>query len=233
VHRGELFRSDAKAEGEHIPIGGWELNGSDDPMLARWFSLDLGRSEIPWAYRRGDPFRSIAALELLAVLVCVVVFRPSSDMLAGGLVSLTASVDNQSNGFTLDRFSTTKFPLGLVLMELAEQLESAKILLNVAWRPREENEPADALTNGVFVGFDARRRVAVRWADVASEFKVLPELVDAAGRLYDDLAAGKRRGRKAVPGEGGGNGGDGVGSSAQGGLRKRPRKDALRERQPW
>ena len=61
----------------------------------------------------------------------------------------------------MDCFATTKFPLSIVLMELAEQLEAANLLLNVCWRPREENEPADALTTGVFRGFDPGLRVSV------------------------------------------------------------------------
>ena len=119
---------------------------------------------------------------------------------------MTASVDNQSNGFTLDKFGTTKYPLGLVLMELAEQLEAANLLLGVCWRPREENEPADALTNGDFAGFRPERRV------------------QAAGNLSDQVQAEKLRGR-ARGGHSGPHGG--------GGGRKRPRRDALRERQPW
>ena len=88
----------------------------------------------------GDPFRSIAALELLATLVCVLVFDPRESSLAGAHISLTASGDNQSNGFTLDRLSSTKYPLYLVLMELSEQLRARKLALSVAWRPRDENE---------------------------------------------------------------------------------------------
>ena len=225
-HRGELFRSDAKAEGQHVAIGGWELNGSYNPSQSRWFSLELTRDDVPWAYLRGDPFRSIAALELLAVLVCVVLFRPAAEHLSGGVASLTASGDNQSNRYTLDRFATTKFPLSIVLMELAEQLEASNLLLNVCWRPREENEPADALTNGVFRGFNPGLRVPATWKNVESSFTVLPDLVKASCLLYEELRQKKVAGKPMLTPPA-------AGRSGEGGTRKRPRGEALRERQPW
>ena len=54
--RGELYRADAKAQGERIVLGGWELGDTARVSQARWFSIELGRKEIPWAYTRGDPF---------------------------------------------------------------------------------------------------------------------------------------------------------------------------------
>lgn len=77
---------------------------------------------------------------------------------------MTASGDTQSNGFTLDKFGTTKYPLRIVLMESAAQLQRAGLLLSVAWRPREVNEEADALTNSNFGAFDPARRRQVEWA---------------------------------------------------------------------
>jgi hypothetical protein len=70
--------------------------------------------------------------------------------MTGSILSLTAGGDNMSNGFTLDRMSTTKFPLYLILMEVAAQIKMRNLVLGVAWRPRDEDEEADALTNGHF-----------------------------------------------------------------------------------
>ena len=39
----ELFRIDAKAEGEKVVIGGWESFGGGDAEGARWFSMTLDR----------------------------------------------------------------------------------------------------------------------------------------------------------------------------------------------
>ena len=63
VHVGEKFRADAKAKGDSIVIGGWEVGGHEGVRAARWFSLRLDKSQIPWAYARGEPFRSVSALE--------------------------------------------------------------------------------------------------------------------------------------------------------------------------
>jgi hypothetical protein len=216
VHVGERFRADAKAEGDTIVIGGWELAGSEGTAHSRWFSMRLTREEIPWAYVRGDPFRSIAALELLATLVCVLVFEPAEPALTGASISLTASGDNQSNGFTLDKLSSTKFPLYLVLMELSEQLRQRQLLLSVAWRPRDENEEADALTNENFAGFALEKRIPARWSELA--LIVLPRLADEAVAhfkgLQADRAAARKPGQRAPP--------------------EKPIKRAkLRDREPW
>jgi len=65
----DYFRIDAKAEQDKIVIGGWETCMSKDTRRARWFSVKLGRKEIPWAYLKIEPFRSIATLELVGVLL--------------------------------------------------------------------------------------------------------------------------------------------------------------------
>ena len=44
---GEMFRSDAKAEGQKVVVG-WELAGSERACDARWFPLGLSSAEIPW-----------------------------------------------------------------------------------------------------------------------------------------------------------------------------------------
>ena len=52
---GEMFRLDAKADGH--------------TQDAEWFSVTLARATAPCVYARGEPFRTIAALELLGTLV--------------------------------------------------------------------------------------------------------------------------------------------------------------------
>ena len=182
---------------------------------ARWFSLRLTRKEIPWAYTRGDPFRSIAALELLATLVCILAFGPSEAHTTGAQIALTASGDNQSNGFTLDRLSSTKYPLYLVLMELSEQLRLRNIALSVAWRPRDENEEADALTNECFGAFTLERRIHLQWSSFS--FLVLPQLAQAAEVHFAELHALKTAGKHRPPP----------------GLRTKAARTTLREREPW
>eukprot|EP00971_Amphidinium_carterae_P302378 6008570-Amphidinium_carterae.1 len=67
---GELFRTDAKAEGDKIVLGGWEtFRSRGGTRRARWFSMELNRKSAPWAHERGAPYRSIVSLELMATLV--------------------------------------------------------------------------------------------------------------------------------------------------------------------
>ena len=68
---GVAFRADAKAEGQCVRIGGRECLGGTRPAGARWFAVDLSRVNATWAFARGEPYRTIALLELFATLVCV------------------------------------------------------------------------------------------------------------------------------------------------------------------
>ena len=67
------FRVDAKAEGEEIVIGGKSYDRGRTEK-ARWFSIRLNRKNAPWAYLKGEPYRNIAALELMVVLVALMLF---------------------------------------------------------------------------------------------------------------------------------------------------------------
>ena len=53
-----------------------------------------------------------------------------------------------------------------MLFELAHQLRVQEVELDIAWRPREENIEADALTNHDYTAFDPAKRVAVAWEDL-------------------------------------------------------------------
>ena len=80
------FRSDAKAEGHIIRIGGWESAGERTTKEARWYSVTLTRSTAQWAFSRGEPFRTIAALELYATLVSTMAFGDAWPKTAKGTV---------------------------------------------------------------------------------------------------------------------------------------------------
>ena len=76
---------------------------------------------------------------------------------------------------------TTKFPLGVVLMELACQLSLRRACLHARWIPRRENEEADALTNEDFRHFDPALRIKVDLDKL--KFTVMNELF-AEGEAY-------------------------------------------------
>jgi hypothetical protein len=96
-------------------------------------------------------------------LVSVMVLLPVAE--AGGsslgLATLTCGTDNQGNSYLLDKLMTTKFPLGVVLMELACQLGLRRACLHARWIPRLQNEEADALTNGDYRHFKPELRIPV------------------------------------------------------------------------
>ena len=90
------------------------------------------------------------------------------------------------------RMLTTKFPLCLVAMELASQLTVRHLDLCLAWRCRETNEEADALTNEVFDAFDPALRLDAGGA--SKHFLCLKEMEQATRdwrRMQHAKAQGK------------------------------------------
>ena len=186
----EAFRVDAKAEGEKIVIGGWEIPEGNEQSKARWFSITLDRKSAPWAYVKGEPFRSIASLELTAVLVAVILFGERLvDTSCKNRLVLSAGTDNVSNTYVLKHFMSCKYPLSIVVMELALQLKKFNLELDLGWIPRGQNTAADALTNDEFEGFDMSKRIEVNFEDI--EFLVLPKLMRLAGDLDEEIKMAK------------------------------------------
>ncbi len=175
----ELFRVDAKAEGTDIAvIGGWSTAEGEDTKKAAWFSHRITPEEYPWVFEKGRPFKVIAALELLAVLYGIVLLVPSGDYGDSlARIPISAGTDNQGNDYLVRKMLTTKFPLCLVAMELASQLTARHLDLRLAWRRRDTNEEADALTNEEFGAFDPARRLEARGA--SRHFLCLQEMEEA------------------------------------------------------
>ena len=142
---GEVFRMETKAEGDTLVIGGWLSVSSPKTKDARWFSVQLTRKSAPWAFARGEPFRTIASLEVLGSLVGMMVLAPpaAAKRETSGVMTLSCGTDNQGNTHLLDRMLTTKYPLGIVLMELAHQMRKRSLVLRAHWLLRLENEEAD------------------------------------------------------------------------------------------
>ena len=219
---GELFRLDAKAEGEEVAIGGWRITGDGKTKAAPWFAVRLNRRNAPWAFARGEAFRTIASLELLGILVSVMVLFPDEEMKAESLgsVSLTCGTDNQGNAYLLDKMLTTKYPLGVVLMELAVQIGLRNAVLRANWIPRLQNEEADALTNSDFRHFDQARRIEVDLAKL--EFRILNQLFAVGDNYIEELAKVKDQEKRRKE------------TSSTGARQPRRKKsDTLRERDPW
>lgn len=185
----DFFRIDAKAEQDKIVIGGWETLGNSCTQNARWFSVKLGRREVPWAYLKGEPFRSIATLELVGVLLAVMLFSKGEKWsVCRGAAVLPGLTDNQAITHVLRKFGSSSFPLSVVVMELACQLE-ANLELDLRWVPRLQNEEADALTNELFDGFSPENRIEVDFNKLP--FVLLWELMDLAGELDEEVKMAK------------------------------------------
>ena len=156
-HVQEVFRTDARAEGEEVWIGGWALDHTE-LRYCRWFAERLDRKSASWVFASGESYRAIASLELLATFIGVVLFEAPSGTKLG--TSCSAGTDNLGNSHVVTRCMTTKFPLCAFNMELAAQLQSRGSELHLHWLPRLQNEQADQLTNGDFTGFAMERRFA-------------------------------------------------------------------------
>ena len=89
-------------------------------------------------------------------------------------ISLSCGTDNQGNSYLLDRMLTTKYPLAVILMELAHQMRLRRLILRAKWLPRLENEEADALTNFGLRHFSPEKRINISWDSLG--FEVMPAL---------------------------------------------------------
>ena len=205
----ELFRTDARAEGNEIWIGGWAMD-STETKRCRWFSEKLDHVSAPWLFTAGESYRQIASLELLASLAAVVVFGVPVQM--RGRIHCSAGTDNKGNSHVVARLLTTRFPLAAFLMELAMQLQMVGANLELYWLPRLQNQEADALTNNDLTRFDEQLRQRF---DLAS-FKglVLSDMLACGTELYEEIKVARQR--KAV-------------QHAQRGRKS----DALKVAQPW
>jgi hypothetical protein len=66
-------------------------------------------------------------------------------------------------------------------MEIAAQCEARNLVADLEWVPRELNDEADALSRGIFDGFDPRLRVPVDLDLVP--WRVLPLMLEQGQQL--------------------------------------------------
>ena len=155
----DQFRTDAKCTDDSVVIAGWECVGD----RRRWFSLSISEGAAPYFFKpqKGAQWASTSA-ELLASLAALFAFgwlEVSSRRKSVPVALMNAGTDNQSNESLSQKRSTTRWPLMLVNMQLSVLLSAAKLQLYLVWRPRDQNSEADALTNGIFDGFDSADRI--------------------------------------------------------------------------
>ena len=172
-------RVDARADGKTAMLGGWLLTRDSTGKLSKatspWFSVELTELTAPWAYYKGLPFKTIAALEAMATLLAVVAFSEHIPREANAHVVMRSVTDNQGNERALSKLSSTKFPLSVVSMELAAQMEAKGLRIEMQWAPREHNQEADDLSNGVTSGFVPGLRKLKSFSEI--KWVVLDELM--------------------------------------------------------
>ena len=78
-----------------------------------------------------------------------------------GLVTVSSLTDRIVASQVLGRCLTTSYPLCLVAMEAASQMERLGLDMRLSRTPREVNSEADALSNFRFDGFCPSRRIDV------------------------------------------------------------------------
>ena len=133
----------------------------------------------------------------------------------------------------MDGLLTTKFPLGVVLMELAHQMRKRNAVLRASWLPRLQNEEADALTNADFRHFSPGLRVAVTLQDL--KFGILDEFMSTGLAYHDEVTALREKQRllrESTPS----GAGDTQRPARAGWPASKKRKragDTLRDREPW
>jgi hypothetical protein len=81
--------------------------------------------------------------------------------------------------------TSSKFPLVVILAELAAQLSKRNMAVNLGGVPRDQNEEADALTNGDFASFDAKLRVNFDVTEIS--WLILPRMLEVAEQIYEKV----------------------------------------------
>ena len=138
------------------------------------------------------------------------------------LVTFACGTGNLGNGCLLEKLSTTKYPLGLILVELSYQLSLRRAALRAQWIPGLQNEEADALTNFQFDRFNLGRRIPVDIGELKLKFGVFSELHDQGEVYVKELGYLKAEAMRA-----------GALHAMAGAKRKRAAEDTLEVKNPW
>lgn len=155
----------------------------------------MTEANAPWLYAKAkDPKRVIAALELIATIITIKLWVNSESDRAE--IMAQAFTDNKGNSFIVKKELSTKFPITLLVIELAETLRSKDSFTILAWVPRERNTLADALTNLDFEAFDLGLRESV--CEDGLRRLVMDDLMESSKVLFDEIKAHKQNKKSGV-----------------------------------
>jgi len=171
-HDRQAFRTDAKCERGRIVLGGWSLDHGLDTKRAPWFVLEIFPKDMPSLFKEdhSSEWASTAA-ELLGSYAGLVAFGHTKS--SGGRdhlrLQVCAGTDNKSTPAITARGISNKWPVQGIHMQLATTMRKANKLCRLSWRPREENQDADDLTNLRTGGFSSQLQVPLRLEDLPME----------------------------------------------------------------
>jgi len=186
------FLADAMASDTRVGIGGWERLEGRPAAESPWFAEEFTPAEAPWIFAQGQDqaFRKIAALELIGTIACVRLFGNKERHL-GESVVMSGLTDNKGNSHILAKLMTTSFPLCAVLLQLTTDLSSRGVELDLQWVPRDDNDLADALSNGRVDGMDPSLRRRFRLGDLKTFHKLLASGEECYRQIAERKAARK------------------------------------------
>ena len=115
---------------------------------------------------------------------------------------------------------TTRYPLGVILMQLAHEMRKRRMLLRARWVPRLQNQEADDLTNDEFRHFDLAKRIPVDLKDLG--FQIMTDLF-GVGDAYVEALDKERAELKA----------NAQSRSVKTSEKESKRSKPLRETDPW
>ena len=165
----QAFRTDAKCADGYVVLGGWALPETGGTENAPWFSLKIFPKDAPWLFKEdGSSQWASTSAEFLGTMAALKAFGwlEAGEQGRDWTTLIYAGTDNRSNPQALRKGGSVSWPLMGLMMQMADVLIDIGGKLRLHWRPREENQEADNLTNEVFDGFDANRRVALGFGDL-------------------------------------------------------------------
>ena len=166
------FRTDAKCADGYVVLGGWDLTHGSETRGAPWFSLRLEPSDTPWLFKEdGSSQWASTAAEFLGTMAALKAFGwlEARSQMREWTTLIYAGTDNRANPQAIRKGGSGSWPLMGLMMQMSDSLIDIGGKLRLEWRPREENQEADNLTNEIFDGFDPCKRVAIQLGDLPLE----------------------------------------------------------------
>ena len=157
-------------------IGGWLSDLQTPKDQVYWFQYQVIELH-PWAFKRNDPQKRIAAVELYGTFFLALLLMDRQPAAACRL-HIPLISDNQGNVYSILNNATRKMPSAVILMELVYQIYQAGHMLAPTHSKRTENQWADELTHPNPSGFCPSLKVDI--APLFSRLVLIPKLLESS-----------------------------------------------------